>query len=52
MRGKEREIPAKMVNEIVVGEVDCPKCGKTLILIHREKTGSHKTLKHKVEEKR
>lgn len=47
---RERAIPSKMVDEIVVGEVTCPKCGKILRVIHREKTGSKKVLKHLVEE--
>lgn len=46
----DREIPVKLVDEIDVGEVDCPKCGKKLRLIHREKTIGKKVLKHRVEE--
>lgn len=46
---RERAIPAKMVDEIDVGELDCPKCGKTLKLIHREKS-TGKVLKHKIME--
>ncbi len=47
---RERAIPAKMVDEIDVGEVTCPKCDKKLRLIHREKSNSKKVLKHRVEE--
>ena len=47
---RERAIPSKMVDETDVGEVTCPKCGKTLRIIHRDKTGSNKVLKHRVEE--
>lgn len=48
---RDREIPAKDVDEIDVGELECPKCGKTLKLIHREKA-TGKILKHRVEEVR
>ncbi len=47
---RERAIPVKLVDEIDVGEVTCPKCGKKLKIIHREKTISKKVLKHRVEE--
>jgi uncharacterized protein (UPF0212 family) len=40
---KERgEVPAKMVNEVDVGEVECPKCGAVLRLIHCEPGKIHK----------
>jgi len=40
---KERvEVPAKMINEIDVGEVECPKCGAILRLIHCEPGKTHK----------
>jgi len=40
---KERvEVPAKMINEFDVGEVECPKCGTTLRLIHCEPGKTHK----------
>lgn len=41
---KERieEIPAKMVNEFDVGEVECPKCGTVLRLIHCDPGKTHK----------
>jgi ParB family chromosome partitioning protein len=38
----EREVPAKMVSEIDVGEVECPKCGTVLHLIHCEPGKTHK----------
>jgi len=47
---RERAIPVKLVDEIVVGEITCPECGKVLRLIHREKTIGKKVLKHRVEE--
>ena len=42
MRLLEREIPAKMINEIDVGEVECPKCKAALRLIHCEPGRTHK----------
>jgi len=40
---KERgEVPAKMVDEVDVGEVECPKCGAVLRLIHCEPGRTHK----------
>ena len=42
---KEREVPAKMVSEIDVGEIECPKCKATLYLVHCEPKG------HKLREK-
>jgi len=42
---REREVPAKMVSEIDVGELECPKCGAILYLVHCEPRG------HKVREK-
>jgi len=40
---KERvEVPAKMIDEIDVGEVECPKCGAVLRLIHCEPGKAHK----------
>jgi len=38
----DREIPVKLIDEIEVGEVDCPKCGVTLRLIHCEPGRAHK----------
>lgn len=46
------EVPGNMVDEVDVGEVVCPKCGKTLRLVHREKTQTKEALKHHVEELR
>ena len=40
------QIPARMENEIEVGEVECPECGVALRLIHIEPRN-----KHRVEEK-
>ena len=42
---KEREVPARMVSEIDVGELECPKCGAVLYLVHCEPRG------HKLREK-
>jgi len=43
MEARERvEVPAKMINEFDVGEVECPKCGTTLRLIHCEPGKTHK----------
>jgi len=42
---KEREVPAKMISEIDVGELECPKCGAVLYLVHCEPRG------HKLREK-
>jgi len=40
---KERgEVPAKMVDEVDVGEIECPKCGAVLRLIHCEPGKTHK----------
>jgi len=40
---KERaEVPAKMIDEVEVGEVECPKCGAVLRLIHCEPGKAHK----------
>jgi len=36
------EVPAKMINEFDVGEVECPKCGTNLRLIHCEPGKTHK----------
>jgi len=41
-REERAEIPAKMVNEFDVGEVECPKCGAVLHLIHCEPGKTHK----------
>jgi len=38
----DREIPVKLIDEIDVGEVECPKCGVTLRLIHCEPGRAHK----------
>lgn len=43
MEARERvEVPAKMINEFDVGEVECPKCGTALRLIHCEPGKTHK----------
>jgi len=43
VEAKERvEVPAKMINEFDVGEVECPKCGTALRLIHCEPGKTHK----------
>lgn len=38
----DREIPVKLIDEIEVGEVDCPKCGATYRFIHCEPGRAHK----------
>ena len=39
---KDREIPAKSIDEIYVGEIKCPECGEILNLIHCEPGRVHK----------
>ena len=39
---KDREIPAKSIDEIYVGEIECPECGEILSLIHCEPGKVHK----------
>jgi len=38
----DREIPVKLIDEIEVGEVDCPICGATYRFIHCEPGRAHK----------
>jgi len=42
IRLPDREIPVKLIDEIDVGEVECPKCGVILRLIHCEPGRAHK----------
>jgi len=41
-KGERGEVPAKMINEFDVGEIECPKCGANLRLIHCEPGKTHK----------
>jgi hypothetical protein len=47
----DKEVPARMRDEIDVGEVECPKCKMVLRLIHCQSTIPNKRsrITHKVE---
>ncbi|MBA7499885.1 hypothetical protein ES704_02636 [subsurface metagenome] len=38
----DREIPTRMINEIFVGEIECPECGDILKLIHCDPGKTHR----------